>query len=693
MLRHLFVLVILSLHLFPLSLLAQQQFRPPAYPLITCTPYFSFWSFSDHPGNDWTRHWTGSTMGMASLVTIDQNTYRLIGLAKSNQVPPMPLEKTIITPTKTEYIFNAQNCRLSLCFLNPMLPWDMVQLSKSMGYIQWKVESLDGLPHRVNIYFDCSGEPVINHPSQPIHWSRVKAHSLDVLSMGSAEQPVLQKAGDNLRIDWGYLYIASPDDQKAGNILGSAEEARNSFLETGRLPENDDMRMPRAAQDDWPVMAFNFELGQVNSSTERHLILAYDEGYSAEFLKRKLLPYWKSTGETMTGLLHQAEQDFEKMTLLCADFDTELMADLEQNGGAAYRDIATLAFRQSLAAHTLSADADGTPFHFSKENFSNGCMATVDVIYPASPILLFFNPDLLKANLLPIFRYIETGRWKFPFAPHDLGTYPLANGQVYGGGERNEENQMPVEETGNMLLMMYAISLSDGNTNFASSFFPILTGWANYLLNKGFDPENQLCTDDFAGHLAHNTNLSLKAILALEAYAKLCTMHGKPREGIVFHEAAVRFAREWEMKAVDGNNFKLAFDKPGSWSQKYNLVWDHILELHLFNKQVIQKEIDFYLENMNTYGLPLDQRADYTKADWIVWTASMTDNQEDFKQLTDPLYRFLNETQDRVPFSDWYDTKTARQVGFQARSVVGGVFMKMLTNREVWEKWKRYGKR
>jgi hypothetical protein len=46
--------------------------------------------------------------------------------------------------------------------------------------------------------------------------------------------------------------------------------------------------------------------------------------------------------------------------------------------------------------------------------------------------------------------------------------------------------------------------------------------WANYLKAHGRDPENQLCNDDFAGHIAHNTNLSLKAIMALGAFAKMC---------------------------------------------------------------------------------------------------------------------------------------------------------------------------
>jgi hypothetical protein len=362
----------------------------------------------------------------------------------------------------------------------------------------------------------------------------------------------------------------------------------------------------------------------------------------------------------------------------CMDFDQKLMNELIAAGGQTYCDIAVPAFRQSLAACGLAGDIDGTPMYFPKENFSNGCISTVDVIYPACPVLLYCNPVLLKAELEPLMIYASSKRWKFPFAPHDLGTYPLANGQVYGGGELTEENQMPVEESGNMLIMLYALALEEGNAGFALKYWPAVTKWAEYLKEKGLDPENQLCTDDFAGHLAHNTNLSIKAILALGCYAKLCGMAGKKEEAKIYRNIATDYADRWKVKASDGVHYRLAFDKPGTWSQKYNLVWDDLLGLELFEDEIARTEVKYYLGKQNTYGLPLDNRADYTKLDWIFWTATMAEEEADFNALIAPVLDFLNETPDRVPMTDWYDTKTGKMVGFQARSVVGGVFIKML---------------
>ena len=363
------------------------------------------------------------------------------------------------------------------------------------------------------------------------------------------------------------------------------------------------------------------------------------------------------------------------------------MADLTRVGGPRYADLCALSYRQAIGGHKLAAAPDGRPMLFAKECFSNGCIATVDVIYPAAPIFMLLSADLLKASVTPVLDYAATDRWKFPFAPHDLGTYPKANGQVYGGGEKTETDQMPVEESGNLLVIAAVISRLDGNTAYVERYWPQLARWAAYLKQKGLDPSNQLCTDDFAGHLAHNTNLSLKAIMALGAYAKMCEMAGKTDEAAEYRRTAESFAKQWMKMADDGDHYRLAFDRPGTWSQKYNLVWDRLLGLNLFPPEVAAKEVAFYKTKLNRFGLPLDNRAGYTKTDWEVWTATLAARRADFDALMNPVYDFVSHTPQRVPLTDWYLTSDAQQKGFQARPVIGGVFVKMLSDPVTWKKW------
>jgi hypothetical protein len=424
-----------------------------------------------------------------------------------------------------------------------------------------------------------------------------------------------------------------PRSAEADLWTGYRYDALDAVLETGALPEEDDIRMPRAASDEHPHLVSLFPMGAVGRQpVSRAVMLAYDEQFSMEFLHRKLRPYWRKNGMEIGDLLRQAWEDYPRLMAACRDFDQELMAQLTRAGGEHYAVLCALAYRQTVAAHKLVYDHDGTPMLFSKENFSNGCAATVDVTYPSSPFFLLFNPELLRAMLNPVMQYVVSGRWRFPFAPHDVGRYPLANGQVYGGGERREENQMPVEESGNMLIMLAALTRLEGNTEYIQRYWPVIKQWADYLHLKGMDPENQLCTDDFAGYLAHNTNLSLKAIIALAAFAEMAGQMGEQDTARDFRSIAEVMVEEWINRADDGDHYRLAFDRPGTWSQKYNLVWDRLLGLNLFPAEVAQKEVAFYLTRQNRYGVPLDNRKTYTKLDWIVWSASLAERPEDFRR-------------------------------------------------------------
>ena len=677
--------------LFSIAILLAQ--RPPAVPLVTNDPYFSIWSTADQLNTDTTRHWTGTPQPLTSLVRIDGKTYRLMGAGQKDKVPALPQRSVSVRPTQTIYTFQGSGLNVTLSFTTPLLPHDLEVFSWPVTYITWTAQSSDAKQHDVQLYFDAASDVAVNTTDQPVNWWRLQTNSVRALRIGSREQPVLQKSGDNLRIDWGYFYVATPLQEDAQQCANEKSITREDFDTSGQVSPVDAFadHNPRVKYNPvpHPVLAVSFALGSVGAQpVSRYAVLAYDDLYSLEYFNRRLRPYWRRKGAEASDLLRDATAGYEQIMQRCKQFDQELMSDLTRVGGMEYAQLAALAYRQSIAAHKLAIDVDGSLLFLSKENFSNGSIDTVDVFYPSSPLFLLMNSKLLRGSVEPILQYASMSRWPFPYAPHDLGTYPLANGQTYGGGEQSDRDQMPVEESGNMLLLVTGIATAEGNADLAQKYWPLLTKWAEFLRDKGLDPENQLCTDDFAGHLARNANLSLKAIEALGGYSVLAEMTGHKTESQTYRAIALQYAHKWMELAATGDHYVLAFGKPDTWSQKYNLVWDRILHLNLFPAEVARKEIAFYKTKQNVYGLPLDNREPYTKLDWLVWTATLADNQADFQALIRPAYKWMNETPTRVPLTDWYMTTDGKQSGFQARSVVGGIFIKMLADPEMWVKWR-----
>jgi len=664
-----------------------QELRPPSVPLIAHDPYFSVWSPADHLYDSETNHWTGKPQPLHSMIRVDGKTYKIMGYEPGN-MEPLRQKSLKVYPTRTVYQFENAIVSLELTFTTPALVSNLDVLSRPVTYINWSIKALDNKEHDIQVFFDCGAEIAVNTTDQDVQWSTPAIQGLNAIQLGSQEQSVLKKAGDDIRIDWGFAYLAIPEGQKGQVSVSRRRDLLRSFISKGEITSAEKLSQPRRVNDGDVTMGTSWNLGKVgNTAVSSLVMMAYDDISSIQYFDTPLKAWWKRNGMTIEQLLPLALNDYAKLSVECEKFDLELMADLNTVGGPKYAEICALAYRQCFAAHKLTADANGKPLIFSKENFSNGCIATVDVIYPAAPIFFFLSPELTKAMLQPNFDYAASAKWKFPFAPHDIGTYPHATGQVYGGGEDDETDQMPVEETGNMVIMTAVLAKMEGNANYAEANWPILEKWCEFLLSKGFDPENQLCTDDFAGHLAHNINLSAKAIVALGSYSMLCEMTGRKEKAIEVRQKAEVMAKEWIKLATEGDHTKLAFDQPNTWSQKYNLVWDKLLGLNLFPNEVIQKEIEFYKTKQGAFGLPLDSRERYTKNDWITWSATMADTKQDFQTLFDPIYDYANKTTRRVPLCDWYNTDNAYMVGFQARSVVGGFFIKMLDDKKVWTKW------
>jgi Domain of unknown function (DUF4965)/Domain of unknown function (DUF1793)/Domain of unknown function (DUF5127)/Domain of unknown function (DUF4964) len=662
--------------------------RPPAVPLIAHDPYFSVWSTTDKLTDSVPTHWTGKPNSLSAAVRVDGKVYRVMG-REQRQSLALDQTRLDVLPTRTIYEFTGAGVKVGLTFFTPALPDDLDVLSRPLTYIEWNIASADGKEHEAAVYFDAGPDMVVNVPDEAVETARVQIDGQTALRMGSKEQPILGKRGDDLRIDWGYLYLSADRAEGLSSAIGTRQRVRAAFENNGALPSSDQLPDGDPAPRGGPtVISLALSFGKVGPApVSRYFMIAYDDLYSIELFNRKQRAWWRRNGDDAAALLIAARRDHDSLLARAKTFDAELMADMTKVGGEKYARLAALAYRQTLAAHKLTADFDGTPMFFPKENFSNGCISTVDVIYPSSPFPLLFNPALARAQLEPVMQYAAMGRWKWPFAPHDLGTYPLANGQVYGGGERTEVNQMPVEESGNILIYMGAIAKAEGSAAYAAKYWPLLERWAAYLKEKGLDPENQLSTDDFAGHLAHNANLSIKAILALGSFSMLAEMTGHKQEAAEYRATGEQFAKKWQDLAANGDHYRLAFDKEGTWSQKYNLVWDRILGLNLFPGAIEQKEVAFYEKTQNKYGIPLDNRKAYTKLDWLVWSATLAPNEADFEKLVAPAYQWLNETPSRIPLTDWYDTETGKQQGFQARSVVGGIFIKMLSDPAMWKKY------
>lgn len=673
------VTIVLSLSLRALPA-AEATFRPPAVPLVTSDPYLSIWSEADHLNDDSTRHWTRREHSLVSLIRVDGKTYRLMG-KEPNDAAALPQTAVQVFPTRSIYDFENGQVHVTMTFMTPALPEDLSAFSLPLSYINWQIRSVDGGTHEVSLYDSASSQLAVNQPSEKVIWGRETTRNLVALRVGTVAQNILGSSGDDHRINWGYAYLAA-NARQAHAATGAGADLIQSFVSSGELPAADDTRMPRAVNEAQPVMALAFNLGPVGSSAvSRQAVVAYDEIFSIKYFGKKLRPYWRRHGATAIKMLDQAVRQYPKLASRCAEFDAQVMADATRVGGEKYAKICALAYRECSAACGLAADDNGQPLFFTKENTSNGDIATVDVFFPMDPQWILFSPSLAKATLVPILSYAASWHWKFPNAPHDLGTYPIAKGTDDGG------EGMPVEESGNMLILCDAVAQEDGNANFVAPWWPKLTQWAQYLEQYGLDPENQLCTDDFMGHLAHNANLSIKAILGLAAYGDLCRMRGDKAAAERYHELAKTDAQHWMKVAADDDHYRLAFDKPNTWSQKYNLVWDRILGLNIFPAEVAQKEVAHYKKVMQRYGVPLDSRTHLTKTDWSLWSATLAQNRADFETLVAPIYDYLNETTARDPLSDSYETDKVRSGGMHARPVVGGLFIKMLATPEVWKQW------
>jgi Domain of unknown function (DUF4965)/Domain of unknown function (DUF5127)/Domain of unknown function (DUF4964) len=389
---------------------------------------------------------------------IDVGLYDKLPVEKMNNA--VQIQKNI-TATQTNYEFKCGDVALKLNFTSPLIASDLDLLSRPVTYINFQIQSTK--ESKVKLVLLSADAIAKNNAGEAVNKEIGSAQNISFIKTGTVKQPVLQKKGDDVRINWGYSYIAV---EKGNNTKQSITPAINGFTSSA---------MSETAIDFGTVK---------NNAVTKTILLGYDDLYSIQYFNKNLQAWWKKNYTDMQSLLVKAFADKQRVKTICDKFDDDLYTKALAAGGEKYAELCIAAYRESLAAHKLVRGENNEILFPQKENFSNGSIWTVDVTYPSAPLTLIYNPSLLKGMVEPIMYYSESGIWTKPFAAHDLGTYPIANGQTYG-------EDMPVEEAGNMIILSAAICKAEGNYEFAQKHWKVLSQWVEFLLKDGFDPLKQ----------------------------------------------------------------------------------------------------------------------------------------------------------------------------------------------------------
>lgn len=390
-------------------------FRASAVPLFVQTPYLHTWLCGDRLADEAPKLWNGEIKGMVGMLKIDGKTYRFLGMPGST-LPALHQDSVRILPTSTAFEFSQDGVHLALEFLSPLDPRDLRLLSLPVGLLRAEVRA--DSPRAVQLYFDITGEWAVGSSERRITW--------DGLFRIRPSEPRLFHETHNYP-DWGEVHWIPVNP--ATSQYGIHLDVRQAFM-IGGSPRRDS-RYPRAANDDWPVFAHWWDLGQVTTPVVRRAILGHLRREVVDFYGTSCPALWTRYYRTGGDLMAAVASDFEAIRLRAQSVDREVLSRAWSMGKMPLASLAALTFRQSFAASELALWEDQI-FYFSKSMDISGVSAiqSLEVLYPASSALLAFNPALLGMQLAPIFEALRRGDWREPHAMGDLGAYPVASGQL-----------------------------------------------------------------------------------------------------------------------------------------------------------------------------------------------------------------------------------------------------------------------
>ncbi|KAK4229404.1 hypothetical protein QBC38DRAFT_108681 [Podospora fimiseda] len=658
--------------------------RPPAVPLAVRSPYLNAWLQGESgcllPGS-WPRHWTGNIVGWQGFVAVDEQVYNWMGAA----IGPPTVNQISLEYTSTRSIFTFDvdgKITLTVTFLSPVYPEDLDRQSLQFSYVSVKAKSSDGATHSVQVYMDVTGEFASGDQSQVIQWETGESDGITYLHFWRKNQSEFAEASEIAA--WGHWYLATSTTEGMSYQIGGDTTVRPNFENNFALNDSVDPNF-RAVNDNWPVFAFSHDLGNLSpgaDEVERLFTLGLTQDRVINFAgasgKMEAVPgLWTSYYANDTDAVTSFYKDYSHASDVSDKLDKRIHDDSVKIAGTNYSIITTLALRQTFGALQYAGTHD-KPYIFLKEISSNSDIQTVDVIFPAFPIIVYLNPKLTRYLLDPLYENQESGAYPNHFAEHDLGTFPVAKGYPNG-----DDEAMPLEECGNMIIMSLAYAQRTGDVGYLSLHYPKLEEWAEFLVNDSLIPSNQLSTDDFAGTLANQTNLAIKGIIGLQAMSQIAILTNNTDS---YSSIASSYLETWKSLAIDTSSPEnphttLSYGDSASHGLLYNLYADKLLGLNFIDESIYDMQSKFYLTQAKEYGVPLDTRHTWAKSDWQMFAAAVASD-ETRKVFIDKLAWWIGTTRTNRPMTDLFDAVTGGFPGengvggpmFMARPVVGGFY-------------------
>lgn len=675
--------------------------RPPAVPLAVRQPYLSTWLPATELAGTSPQFWQGSPAGLAGmadsptgmvgLARIDGVAYLFMGDGKIVQsVPdghhgtqhtvedfPAAMQQTAlrVTATRSSFVLQGGGVELTVDFLSPVEPGDRRRQSIPLSYVRVSVRSADGGPHSVQIYMEITADWASGDHAQKVAIAREDSKMARAWTLALAEPKPLSE--QHQFAAWGHVVWSTPEREGLSMQAGDHLEVRRRFVDHGHLDGGNEAGQATIKSN--PALALAVDLGRSGASaTHVDFVVGQVREQCISYLKRPLRALWTHYFGDWKRMLDFFHGDVAAARQRADALDARIRRDARAAGGEHYEGLCVISLRQAYGGTELVLGPHGEAWAFLKEISSDGNMSTVDVLYPAAPVWMYLDPDYLRMLLLPLLDYAERGGWPKSFAEHDVGaSYPQASGHNDG-----KEEDMPVEETGNMLIMVAAylrrVPRADARA-FAGRHYRLLTKWARYLEKNLPDPGFQNQTDDFAGSIAHSVNLALKGIVALAAMGQIAQLAGHVSDVDRYRQRARKDIAYWAARAKDPSapHLDLTYHDgggQGTWGTLYNGFADAVLGTDLIPASIRTMQAQWYRHHCNAFGLPLQVPHSYAKSDWELFTAAWLADQPIAQELIDRVYAYANATPDRVPFCDLYNTVTGRRVAFEARPVQGGIF-------------------